>query len=88
MQALLTSLKDPVWANVEHTLIDCVITTSQFGDEELPFTADPNDVEPHGRALFERIVAGEFGQIGEYVPPPEQQPGPTPSAGDIPVTEA
>jgi hypothetical protein len=84
MQALLTSLKNPVWANVEHTLIDCVITTSQFGDEELPFTADPKDVEPHGRALFERIVAGEFGPIGEYVPPPPQ---PTPPSGNIPVTE-
>jgi hypothetical protein len=88
MQSLLTSLKSPVWADAEHTLIDCVITTSQFGDEELPFTADPNDVEPHGRVLFERIVAGEFGPIGEYVPPAEPEPGPTPSSGEIPVTEA
>lgn len=85
MQALLSSLRSPIWANAEHTLIDCVITTSQFGDEELPFTADPNDVESHGRALFERIVAGEFGPIGEYVPPPPQA---TPPSGEIPVTEA
>jgi hypothetical protein len=84
MQSILTSLVNPVWANAEHTLIDCIITTSQFGDEELPFTADPTDVEPHGRVLFERIVAGEFGPIGEYVPPP---PKPTPPSGDIPVTE-
>ena len=84
MQALLTSLKNPVWANAEHTLIDFVITTSQFGDEELPFTASPTDVEAHGRELFERIVAGEFGPIGEYVAPPPQ---PTPPSGDIPVTE-
>lgn len=88
MQTLLTSLKSPVWVNAEHTLINCVITTSQFGDEELPFTASTNDCEAHGRALFERIVAGEFGPIGEYVAPPEPEPGPTPSSGDIPVTEA
>lgn len=84
MQALLTSLKNPVWANAEHTAIDCLITTSQFGDEELPFTASPTDCEPHGRAIFERLVAGEFGPIAEYVAPP---PAPTPPSGDIPVTE-
>jgi hypothetical protein len=83
MQAMLTSLKTPVWANAEHTLIDCVITTSQFGDEKLPFTASSIDVEAHGRALFERIVAGEFGPIGKYVEPII----PTPPA-EIPITEA
>jgi hypothetical protein len=71
MQATLTSLTSPVWANAEHTLIDCLITTSQFGAEVLPFTANPNDVEPHGRAIFADIVAGAYGAIGEYVPPPE-----------------
>jgi hypothetical protein len=70
MQATLTSLTNPVWADEEHTRIDCVITTSQFGDEQLPFTADQNDVEPHGRAIFAAIVAGEHGPIAEYVPPP------------------
>ena len=76
MQALLTSLKSPIWADAEHTMIDCVITTSQFSNEELPFTASANDVEVHGRVLFSRIVAGEFGPIAEYVVPPK-----------IPVTE-
>lgn len=71
MQATLTSITSPVWANVEHTLIDCVITTSQFGDEQLPFTADQNDIEPHGRSIFASIIAGEYGQIGEYVAPPK-----------------
>jgi hypothetical protein len=87
MQALLTSLKNPVWANAEHTRVDCIITTSQFGDEELPFTADQNDVESHGRLLFERIAAGEFGPISDYVPHPDPLLGPTPPSGEIPVTE-
>ena len=85
MQTILTSLKTPVWANAEHTMIDCVITTSQFGDEQLPFTASAADREPHGRVLFERIVAGEFGPIAEHVAP---QPAPTLPSGEIPVTEA
>ena len=71
MQSALTSLTNPQWANAEHTTINCDITTSQFGDEVLPFTASPNDVEAHGRAIFADIVAGTYGPIAEYVPPPE-----------------
>lgn len=71
MQATLTSLINPAWSNSEHTAIDCLITTSQFGAEVLPFTADQNDIEPHGRAIFADIVAGAYGVIAEYVTPIE-----------------
>jgi hypothetical protein len=74
MQSVLTSLSDPRWADAEQTMIDCVITTSQFGDELLPFTASVNDVEAHGRAIFADIVAGMYGPISAYVPPPEPEP--------------
>lgn len=75
MQATLTSLKNPRWANAEQTMIDCEITTSQFGDEILPFTASANDVEAHGRGIFADIVAGKYGPIAAYVPPePPVQP--------------
>jgi hypothetical protein len=71
MQANLTSLSNPIWSNAEKTRIDCQITTSQFGAEILPFTADQFDVETHGRAIFADIVAGTYGPIAEYVPVPE-----------------
>lgn len=74
---ILTSLSNPVWSNAEHTRIDCNITTSQFGDEILPFTASQNDVEPHGRAIFADIVAGIYGPIGDYVAPLEPVTQPT-----------
>lgn len=79
MQSTLLSVSNPVWANESHTLINCVITTSQFGEEQLPFTADQNDVEAHGRAIFSDLVAGKYGTIGEYVAPsaPEVKPQPT-----------
>lgn len=70
MQATLTSVSIPRWANAEHTMIDCEITTSQLGDEVLPFTASQSDVEPHGRAIFADLVAGKYGAIAEYVAPP------------------
>ncbi len=71
MQATLTSLTNPRWANAEQTMIDCNIATSQFGNEILPFTAAQNDVEAHGRAIFADLVAGTYGPIVKYVPPPE-----------------
>lgn len=83
MQSVLTSVSNPVWANEQHTQIDCVITTSQFGSEQLPFTADQNDVEAHGKAIFSDIVSGKYGVIGDYVPPVD--PRPTAPSGAIPV---
>ena len=67
MQATLTSLTNPVWSNAAHTTIDCFITTSQLGDEVLPFTASIDDVEPHGRAIFMSIANGTYGPIGEQI---------------------
>jgi hypothetical protein len=66
MQSQLTSLTNPKWVNAEHTIIDCEITTSQFGDEVLPFTANQNDCEAHGRAIFADIVAGKYGPVAEF----------------------
>lgn len=83
MQTTLTSLSNPRWVNAEQTRIDCEITTSQFGDEVLPFTADKFDVEAHGRAIFADIVAGIYGAIDEYVAPPPEVTA-TPSSGEIP----
>lgn len=83
MQSILISVATPRWANVEQTLINCEITTSQFGDEVLPFTADQNDVEAHGRAIFADLVAGKYGPVAEYVPPPPP-PTATPPSGDMP----
>lgn len=87
MYSILTSLTNPRWSNAEQTTIDCDITTSQFGDEVLPFTANPTDCELHGRAIFADIVAGNYGPIAEYVPPPAPENiTATPSSGNIPLS--
>lgn len=73
MQSELTHLSNPVWIDAEHTAINCEILISQFGNEMLPFTASPNDIEAHGRAIFADIFSGKYGLIAEYVPPPEPE---------------
>ena len=60
------------WANAENTLIDCMVLFDHIG-EALPFTANPNDSAVHGREIFARCVAGEFGPVAAYVPPPEPE---------------
>lgn len=84
MQSAITSVSNPRWANAENTLIDCDITIALFGDEVLPFTAGPDDVEAHGRAIFADLVAGVYGPIAEYVAPPAPPAPPTQPSGDIP----
>jgi hypothetical protein len=69
--------KNPRWVNAEHTMIDLTIKWD-FLDEELPFTASPTDVEAHGRSLFEAAKDGQFGEVAEYVPPPELKQDETP----------
>ena len=59
--------KNPQWANADHTLIDLTIKWDAI-DEELPFTASPDDCEEHGRAIFAAAQAGEYGEVAEFVP--------------------
>jgi hypothetical protein len=60
--------KDPVYVNAEGTFINLIVKFDEF-EEELPFGASPNDCEEHGRELFARAKAGEFGTVAPYVPP-------------------
>ena len=46
--------------------LDMEILHKAFG--WLPFTASPDDVEPHGRDLYARAVAGEFGPVAPADP--------------------
>ena len=69
MQTQLTSLTNPQWTNAEHSAIDCIITINQLGDEQLPFTASQDDIEPHGRAIFQELTEGKYGPIAEYIEP-------------------
>ena len=65
--------KDPIWDNAEGTCIKLTVKFVEF-NEELPFGATSYDTELHGRDIFNRAKAGEFGAIATYVPPPEPEP--------------
>ena len=62
----IVSCHSPKWASAEHTNIVVYITVSGLG--EIPFGASKADPEPHGVDLYNRCIAGEFGEIAEYTP--------------------
>lgn len=72
MSLTIVRVTNPQWANVEHTAINVTARFAEI-DEDLPFTAVPNDTEAHGREIFARASAGEFGAIDVYVPPSNER---------------
>lgn len=47
--------------------VHLMVTVDGLG--EVPFIAAPWDIEEHGRALYDRALAGEFGPVAAYEPP-------------------
>lgn len=58
--------KDPIWNNAEGTSILLTIKWEEF-NEEMPFGACSYDSESYGVDLFNRAVAGEFGEVAPFV---------------------
>jgi hypothetical protein len=58
--------KDPVYLNDQGTFINLTVKFAEF-DTEMPFGATPDDYHEHGREIFERAKAGEFGEVAPYV---------------------
>jgi hypothetical protein len=54
--------KNPQWANRSNTLINLIVKVEQF-PTELPFTANAEDPEVHGRELFSNAIKGLYGGI-------------------------
>lgn len=61
-------MRNPKWADESHSSIDCLIKTNTLLDE-IPFTASLNDPEPHGREIFAKCIAGDFGEIATMEKP-------------------
>jgi hypothetical protein len=67
------TVTDPAYANEAGTAINCMVKFAEFPDP-LPFTASENDPEEYGRELYYQLVAGVYGPVAPYVPPPVVEP--------------
>nr|WP_236757912.1 DUF4145 domain-containing protein [Aeromonas cavernicola] len=77
----ILSVRDPQWADEKRSAINCYVRTNTF-EQEMPFTAAPDDPELHGREVFRRCRIGEFGEVAD--PEQRQLPEPSPPA-EVPV---
>jgi len=69
-----TNVKNPQWSSSEKVAIHCIVDFESLG--EVPFGANPNDVEEHGREIYNRCIAGDFGPVADYVPASDEGPQP------------
>jgi len=65
-----TQVKNPIWANAEHTEINCDVDFDDLREELVPFTAVASGDYEHSHQIFAECVAGKYGEIAEYVEPP------------------
>ncbi|MBA4707786.1 hypothetical protein [Aquitalea aquatica] len=63
MKLEYTAVTDLQWANEARSAVTMTVSFNSLGD--VPFTAAPDDTTEHGRELFARAVAGDFGSIRE-----------------------
>lgn len=62
------AVHSPVWADNEQSAVTLQVKVAAT-EQEFPFTASPDDPEPHGVDLYNRATSGEFGPIAAYVAP-------------------
>lgn len=61
----------PQYASEDKRFIACEVSFDSMKGWH-KFNASSSDVEPQGRELYARLVAGDFGPIKEYAPPAKQ----------------
>lgn len=60
-----SQVKNPQWADIDKTKINCEVNFEHLGEEFVIFTANPNDIYQHSKEIFERCIKGEFGPIAD-----------------------
>lgn len=80
-----TQVLNPQWANAEHTAINCDVDFDDLREELVPFTAVATGDYEHSHQIFAECVAGQYGEIAEYVAPviPEYVPPPPPTKEEL-----
>ena len=79
MSEFYSQVKNPIWANAEHTAIDCEVNFNHLPDEFVSFTAIATDVMEYSKTIFDECVAGDYGPVAEYVVPPAPVAPPAPT---------
>lgn len=61
-------VKDMKWGDAEHTYFECTVKYVEF-NEEHPSGINATDSYSHIREIWTKGLAGEYGEIAEFVAP-------------------
>lgn len=61
-----TKVTNPRWGDSDQTMIDLDVNFTHLPEETVTFTAMQNDVEVHGRTLYNNALNGDYGTIATY----------------------
>lgn len=70
----ITSVSNLKWDDEDHTSLTADVLFEEFSDGSIPFTTQENADTLHGVELWTKAVAGDYGEISEYVAPNEVIP--------------
>lgn len=70
IERTINSARNPKWANYHKTSIVIEVDFDELDEEYVEFNAHPDDIVSWSVELYNRSIAGEFGPIGEFEPPP------------------
>lgn len=62
-------VKNCFWENAENTLFSCIVKYEEF-PEEMPAGITLSDPYEHIKLIWNNAMAGMYGTIAPYVPPP------------------
>lgn len=60
-------IRNPIYSAPDNSTIDCEIEHPVYG--WILFTANPNDVEPIGKEVYDACLSGVAGPVAPYVAP-------------------
>lgn len=69
MKRTVNSARNPQWANTAQTAINLEVDFDELDEQYVPFTATSYDSMDYGVDIYNRAVAGEFGEIADFVAP-------------------
>lgn len=62
------------WRDQEHKALDCEVLFEELtGFGPIPFATNSDADTRHGREIWENALKGEYGKIGEFVPPTPEE---------------
>ena len=64
-----TRVRNPKWLNQAHTFLECEVQFTHIPEEWVPFSARESGDLPHTHAIFAECVAGNYGEIQEFITP-------------------